>query len=296
MSQSDRRPCSTALPLLCSVAILCACGVQSDSKVESPILVLVNDRPITLSQLDRLIRAAEPVAPAQAIESLVNEELLVQDAEKQQIDHDPAVVQEIEASRRQILARACIERNLHSKEEVSASEVQEFYRANPILFEKRKRFSLKDFFFEGSSLDQPLTEALENVHSDSDLRELLNKRSIRYSAQADSISADQLPLDKLAEFEHASVGDVMTAHQGRSTTMIMLITGIQDDTSLPFDLARPYIEAYLSKMRSQQALSECLKRAKAGAKIVYSDDGRAASLGVMPYDRLVSVEADKVLR
>jgi peptidyl-prolyl cis-trans isomerase C len=282
--QSDIGWCSKGVLVLLCVAIFGACDGHGEGRVKSPVVVLVNDRPITASQLNQVMQAADPVARAQAVESLVNEELLVQGAEKQRIERDPRVAQAIEASRRQILARAFAERNLYSKQKgVSATEAQEFYRANPILFEKRKRFLMKDYSFDAAQLDQRLTDALENVHSDADLDGLLYGYDITYSTQADSISADKLPLDKLGDFEHASVGDVVTARQG-SRAVVMLITDIQDDAPLSFVRARPYIEAYLTDMHNRQALSEYLSRAKTGAKIVYADV-QPGSVGVVGHDQ-----------
>jgi len=282
--QSNGGRWSKTLPVLCCAVIFGACGAhQGQDRVKSPIVALVNDRPITVSQLNQLTQSSDQFAPAQAIESLVNEELLVQGAEKQQMASDPAVAQAIDTARRRILARAFAERNLYVRQKVSSTEAQDFYSAHPILFENRKRFLLKNYLIEGTELDSQLMDALENVHSDTDLRDLLDKHNTRYTTRVDALSADQLPhaLDKASDFEHAAMGDVITARQGDGRALLMLITGIQNDAPLSFDHAKPYIKAYLSNMHNRQALSEYLAHAKTAAKIIYADDLKPGPIGVV---------------
>ena len=116
------------------------------------------------------MQAAEHVAPARAVEALVNEEVLVQSAEKAHMEREAAVAQAIEAWRRRGLAHAFAERDFYPKPDIFSNEAREFYSSNPILFEKRKRSLLKDFFFEEGGIDRSLPAALEDAHSDSNLR------------------------------------------------------------------------------------------------------------------------------
>jgi len=261
---------------------LTACGSRSHEGASSQVVVLVNGQPITAAQVEQALRSEEPPASgaddasgadettAQVVESLVNEQLLVQGALEQHLELDPVVAQALENARREVLARFFAEMNLYPKETISTAEVRSFYAAHPILFVDRKRFTLRNYSFEAIELDQRLRSELEDVHSDHDLHNLLDKYDIKYTAQTESMSADQLPLDKLSEFEHASVGDVMIATRSGGNAVLMSITGIQGDSPISFDRAKPYIESYLSNVRNRKAVSQYLEKVKASAQVIYA--------------------------
>lgn len=88
----------------------------------------------------------------------------------------------------------------------------------------------------------------------------------------------------------------MTVHQRSGKATFMLITDIQDDSAMPFKCARPYIEAYSSTMRNQQALKDYLKRAKTGAKIVYAEDMKPGSIGIVAHGHSISTLANAVAK
>jgi peptidyl-prolyl cis-trans isomerase C len=263
----NRRSTQIAAVILCCG--IGACSGRSHDSASSPVVALVNERPITAEQINQAMRLEPAASAPQAVDSLVNAELLAQGAVKQHIDSDPAVVEALDSARRQVLARLFAERNLYPKQAISIADLQEFYAANPILFKDRKRFQIKKYSFNGVEFDQQFRAQLDSVHSDSDLRNLLDKRDIKYTVETETMSPDQLPLDKLPDFEHASVGDVMIAEQDGSNVLLMSITGIQDDNAMSFDRAKPYIEAYLSNSRNREAVSRYLNQVKATAKISY---------------------------
>src|ERR1700722_3385297 len=94
------------------VAALPGCSRAPVSAKDSQIVATVNEHEITMSQLKQALyssgasaAAAGPEATKQALDSLVNEELLVQKAVINKVDRDPAVVRAIESARRQVLVR-----------------------------------------------------------------------------------------------------------------------------------------------------------------------------------------------
>src|SRR5689334_8138215 len=101
---------------VCAVLTLTACSRHAQTN--SQVVATVDDREITVSQLNQALAGVNPDAltPAltrQAIDSLVSEELLVRDALQNRLDRDPATVAAIERARRQILAQAYAERVLY---------------------------------------------------------------------------------------------------------------------------------------------------------------------------------------
>ena len=101
-----------ALAMILAVMILAACGKGSD-KTSAQVAAKVNKKEISVHQIDFMLSRAgqipqEQIKPAsrKALEQLIDQELMVQKATETKLDRDPAVMQTIEASRRQILAQA----------------------------------------------------------------------------------------------------------------------------------------------------------------------------------------------
>src|SRR6185369_12405847 len=109
----------TTLALVAAVSA-CSGGRGGD---KSQVVATVNGAEITVSQLRTALLAkgeAQPTAQTtqQALDGLVNEQLLVDAALANKLDRDPTVVQALEAARRQFLARAYMERSVFPKQEI----------------------------------------------------------------------------------------------------------------------------------------------------------------------------------
>ena len=249
------------------------CMDKSGAPKNSQIVAVVNDHEVTGSDIDQSSapdgRAIASDKNRRAVDDLVGEELLVQGAIKRRLDRDPAVLQEVENARRHILARYFAERELYPKVAIKPGDIEEFYHANPILFQNRKRFQLKNFSIATAALDDELRTELDRSHSAAQLRDALEKHDIKYSSQVSMITADQLPVDKLGEFAKAEAGDIMIAGQGNGRTLLMFVVAIEDDNPMSFEHAKPYIAQYLAQRRNGQAVTDYLNQAKAGAKIDY---------------------------
>ena len=257
----------------CAWIGLSGCNVKKSDAGNAPVVAIVNNQAITASQLKQLLPSdSKPAAPdvtKRAIDSLVSEELLVQGAIKRRLDRDPAVVQAIDTARREVLARSFAERNLYPKSPITTGEIAEFYRGNPILFENRKRFQLKNFSISSMDMSDRLKADLDSVHSDTEVRELLERHNVKYSSQASAITADRLPIDKLGDFARANVGDLLIAQQGNGGTLLMFIAAIEDDHPMSLDRAKPYIGLYLANVRNGRSITDYLTQAKASSRINY---------------------------
>jgi peptidyl-prolyl cis-trans isomerase C len=269
--------------LLCaSIALvtLSGCG-KASAPGSTQVVARVNDKEITISQLNETLQSTTtgPVTPEvtrQAITKLVNEELLVQDALKDKLDRDPHTVQAFEHARRQILAQLYAQRMLFPRTPVALSEEEAYYKANPGLFERRRLYHLTVFTIQSADLNESLGHELDNAHSSEGVRDILEKREIRFETQQLNSTAEELPMDKLAQFTRADPGDLLEARE-KNGTILLVSVGAVEDKPLSFERAKPIIERYLTNTRNNQAIEDHLKRAKATTKISYM--GRFATLG-----------------
>lgn len=254
------------------LAGLTACSKTHGSKPRSQVVAQVNDQEITQTQLNQKLRTAQTaVTQRQAVDALIDEELLVQDALNNKLDRDPAVVQTIEHTRRQILARAYLDRMVFPKSPVTVTQLQDYYKKNPNLFENRKVFKLTVFTLPTVDMKESLQGDIDRANSADQVRVALEKQGIKFETQLRNSSAEQLPTDLLPQFAASHPGDVLIAKQKDGKTLFIVVNEIEA-SPLTFELAKPAIEEYLLTSRNARSLKEHLKHARAAAQISYSDD------------------------
>lgn len=259
---------------------LAACGGEKGGQT-SQVVARVDGSEITVSQLtetlaSRGVEAASPEATRQAVDSLIDEQLLVKSALDNKLDRDPAVVQALERMRRQVLARAYLERMVFPRDAISAAEQIDYYKQHPELFEKRRMYQVMVYTVKAESLPAAVSTALGGTHTVDELGQLLTAHDMTYEQQSLTRGAEQLPLEDLPKFAAAKVGEVVALHASAGHVPLMLITGIQE-SPIGVDRAQPIIQQYLVNTRNARAVEEHLKQARATAKIAYYDGVSAAA-------------------
>ena len=101
------------------------------------------------------------------------------------------------------------------KNDVSMGEMEEYYRSNPALFERRRLYRLTAFTIQNSDMNDRLSADLDNAHSEDAVRGVLQKHEIKFTTQQINSAAEELPLDKVEAFSKAKVGDLIVAEQRR---------------------------------------------------------------------------------
>jgi peptidyl-prolyl cis-trans isomerase C len=242
----------------------------------SQVMATVNDHEITVNQLNQVLaaqppEAVSPVMRQQAMDSLVDEELLVEEATKHKLDRQPTVVQAIEKAKRQILARAYAESSIYARSPPTTVEVEQYYRDNPILFAARKLFRVTAFAIPRISFSDSLKTELNKLNSTEQVREMLDKHGLEYETQFLSIAPEQVPIDRLPLFAKSEVGNVLTVEQSDGKEQIMTVTEIHE-APISLERARPMIRQFLINNRQKEALAAYLKQSKSRSKIVYLKD------------------------
>jgi EpsD family peptidyl-prolyl cis-trans isomerase len=128
-----------SLALVCVASVLAACGKKSDDT--SAAVATVNGEKISQDQLDfavKQVAAAHPGASAPeaatVLQSLVEQRLAVQKAEKDKLDRNPGVLQALEATRKDALARYYVEQFAAKVPKPTADEVKQYYDGHPANF------------------------------------------------------------------------------------------------------------------------------------------------------------------
>ena len=282
-----------ALGVVLLGAALAGCGNRGGG---SQVVATVGESEITVSQLSQALHArgldnADAGATREAVDSLINEQILVDSAVNNKLDRDPAVVQALERARRQVLARAYVERMVFPTEPIGATEQVEFYKKHPELFEHRRMFQVTTFSVKAADVTDELRNALAPLQSPEEIDKVLTARSVAHDTQSLTRGSEQLPFEDLPRFTAAKVGDLVYMQPHESRMAIMLIQGVHE-SPIGVDRAQPIIQQYLVNTRNARALEEHMKQARAAAKISYFDTVTAAAADTTASQLQGAVEAE----
>ena len=142
MNQTVRIFVRTAV--LCLAATLPAgCERASAERGGAQLAAKVNSAEISVRHVRSAAAGGTAPAQAGALEKVIDRELLVQQAIHAGLERDPAVRDAIDASRREILAQAWLDK-VATGNSVSRDEIHAFYAQNPALFAERRVYRVRE--------------------------------------------------------------------------------------------------------------------------------------------------------
>lgn len=266
---------STLVAAVAVAVLLTACGGGAKSDKASQTAAKVNKEEITVHQINFVLQRQQGLKPEQAeaaskqvLERLIEQELAVQKGQELKIDRDPKVVQQIEAAKREIIARAYVERIGESIAKPTAEEVSKYYNEKPALFKDRRIFSLQELAIEATPEQFPaIREKLQASKSMAEFAEFLKASGIRFNGNQAVRAAEQLPLAGLDAISRMKDGDSAITQTPSGLTVLFLV----GSRSQPVDEARakPAIEAFLGNQRKAEQVQKDIKALREAAKIEY---------------------------
>ena len=237
-------------------------GVQVAAKV--------NGAEILLHQ----VTSAGASNAAQALEKVIDRELLVQKALEAGLDRDPLVAQSIDHARRQLLAQAWIEHSTGNAAMASAEEVKGFYQENEALFGQRRSYRLQEL---AVSLPAELVDVLRaEAARAKDLDEVaawLRLRNAQFSALSLTQPAEQLPLRYLPQLARMKDGDIAVFPSPMGASVILLVHA--EGAPLSEQQAAPVIEQFLAGRKRLEIAAAEVRRLRDSARIEYVGEFRS---------------------
>lgn len=268
-------PRASLLAAVAAAALLAACGGGDKGDKASQTAAKVNKEEITVHQINFVLQRQPGLKPEQAeaasrqvLERLIDQELAVQKAQEQKIDRDPRVVQQIEAAKREIIARAYVERVGEAVSKPTNDEITKYYNEKPALFKDRRIYSLQELQIEAKPEQlEALRAKLASSKSLNEFADFLKANDIRYVANQAVRAAEQLPLSSVDAISRMKDGDSVVTSTPNGVTVLFLV----GSRSQPVDeaRARPAIEAFLLNQRKTEAAQKDLKALREGSKIEY---------------------------
>jgi EpsD family peptidyl-prolyl cis-trans isomerase len=259
--------------VVCSL-LLVACGDKKD-KGASQTAAKVNKEEITVHQINFVLQQQRGLRPEQAdaasqqiLERLIDQELAVQQADALELDRDPRVVQQLEAVKREVLARAYAEKVGETATRPTPEEIKAYYDANPALFKERRVYSLQEIKIEAPAEQLPaLRDKLQASKSIGDFVEALKADGVRYNGTQAVRPAEQLPLASLKAFAQMKDGQaVFNTVPGGAVVVVLAGSRMQPVAE---EQARTPIEQFLLNERKRKLLEDDRARLRQDASIQY---------------------------
>ena len=273
------------LALLAALA-LGACGKGDGKKPATQVAAKVNSEEISVHQVNRLIERlarADPgrATPAQVLERIIDEELLVQKARDAKLDRDPRVVQAIQDSQRHILVQAYVDKAIGSARS-TPDEVKAFYAQNPALFERRRVYRFLEVLaaVPADKLDS-LKAQVAKAKTLNDVSAWFRSQQIAYNFATWTKPAEQLPRGYPAQFADLRDGQMAVLPSANGGTSVIQVIQSKD-APLTEQQAKPIIERALAMRKGAEHAEADLKRLREKASIEYVGDFKVASQDAPP--------------
>lgn len=253
--------------------LLAGCGHKKEGATQ--VAAKVNDEEITINQVNFLLQqqhvpAGAPQAQAmqkQALDRLIDQQIVMQRAEKAKLDRDPRVMQALEASRRDTLTRFYIESIADKVAKPTDAEVKAYYDSKPESFADRKIYVVQKVDANVPAEQRAaVAEKVQGLTSATAITDYLNAQKIKFNVSSTNQPSESLGpmLDKISKLKD---GQTIAVPQAFGITAITLQSS--QPAAVDFDKAKEQIRAQLLQERKREAVMKEVKGIRDGAKVEY---------------------------
>ncbi|MES2716513.1 MAG: EpsD family peptidyl-prolyl cis-trans isomerase [Pseudomonadota bacterium] len=262
------------IALVSTAALLSACGDKKE-KGASQTAAKVNKAEVTVHQINFVLQQQRNIRPEQAdaaskqiLERLIDQELALQKADDLKLDREPRVVQQLEAAKREIIARAYLEKVGEAAAKPTPEEIKKYYDEKPALFKERRIYSIQEIAIEAKPDQVPaLREKLAASKNIPEFVEFLKANDFKFAGNQAVRAAEQLPLQSLDAFAKMSDGQAML-NQAANGVQVVVLAGSRSQP-VGEEQARPAIEQFILNERKRKLIEEDVKAMRSAAKIEY---------------------------
>jgi EpsD family peptidyl-prolyl cis-trans isomerase len=276
---------AVALAML-AATVLIGCGQKKDVAVGdaagSEVVAKVNGDELTAGQLAIALQKQRGMRPdagdaasKQVLDQLIDEQIVAQKAIAAKLDKDPKVVDQIEAARRDILARRFVEQAAETAAKPTNEAVQKFYDSRPALFAQRKVYTLQRMDIQAADDRRTEVDAhVQSLKTTGELTDWLKAQKIAFTTKQEQDASEQLPANVLEKLSTMKDGESTVVPSQFGVAAVTLVSSAAAPKTLAD--ARPAIEQYLGNQGRRELIMNLQKTLRDGAKVEYQ--GRYAAL------------------
>jgi EpsD family peptidyl-prolyl cis-trans isomerase len=269
------RAVTLAVAVMAASTALLVAGCGKKEAKATQVIAKVNGDEITGHQLEYVLQqqrvpANGPQAEQmkkQLLDRMIDQQLIVQRAEKEKLDRDPRVMQALDATRRDVLTRFYIEQFAEKTPKPTPAEVKAWYDSKPEQYADRKNYVIQkvDATVPADKRDEVVAK-MQAATSAAAVTDWLKAQNIKFNVSSTNQPSETLgPL--LVKVSAMKEGQSMAVPQGFGVTVLTLQSIAP--AAVTFDQAKGQIEQQLWNERKRDGVMKELKGLKDGAKIEY---------------------------
>ncbi len=268
---------TTGKRLLCGGLIvltataLGACGQKE--KKPGQALASVNGEEVTVLQLNEEMQrsnvqpAQQEAARKQLLQSLIDRQLLQNEAVKDKVDRDPKVVQSIERAKALIVAQAYIQKRIGNVGRPTKNEVAEYFQQHPEFFSRRKQFDMRQLVLASADVNDALKAHMDAAKTLDDVAGWLDGHQVKYARAQLTRNSAELPPEMTAKLLALPKGQLFIIREGERSLLITIAE--VKDAPVTLEAATGQIEQFLFNKKTKEAADAELQRLRSAAKIEY---------------------------
>ena len=259
--------------VVCAALLLAACTGHKKQATQSA--ARVDGTEITVHQINYRLQRERGLRPEQmeeagrkVLEQLIDEQLIVEKAEKVKMDQEPGAEQALEGARREVLARSYVEQTAQTVPSPTEDAMHAYFDANEDLFAHRRVYTLQEYLAKLPEDKIPKLRALvEAGKTTADIEAWFKANDAPFRSQQGTHPAEQIPLSSLKSLAATQDGQGLIAAAGNQVH----VTYITISTMVPvtFDKARPAIAQFLSVEARRRVTEANLAALRTSGKIEY---------------------------
>lgn len=272
------RSFSTLAILVTALTInLSGCGSKDEKNAATQVAAKVGSEEISVHQINQVLSrtntsgfsaAAAQSMSRDVLEKLIDQQLAVEQATEDRLHRSPDVVSQIEAARRDILARAYMQKIAATVPKPTAEEVKKYYAGHPALFSERRIFNVQEIVMAATpGLADQLRTLLATGKPIVEVANWLKGKGIKFDGGSATRAAEQIPLERLTQIHALRDGQSIVLESPQTITVVRLASSQSSPVAEAAASAR--IEQFLSNQRASEAVGAKIKELRTATKITY---------------------------
>ncbi len=257
--------------MLTTFVSISACS--NKEKTAGQALARVNGEEITIHQVnDELSRTdvqagQQEVSTKQLLESLIDSQLIIDEAKRNKIHRTPEVMQAIERAKARIIEQAYLEYVISKIAKPSMAEINDYFQKHPEYFADRKQFEMQQLVLSTKDISEELRLVFTSAKSIDEIATWLDKHNVRYERGQLSRNTTNLPEQMAEKLQKMNKGQLFIVKEGERN----LLNSIQEIKDSPVTLKKsiPLIEQYLLNKKSRETMNAEILHLRSLAKIEY---------------------------
>ncbi len=271
-------------------ATLAACGGGNSKPAATQVAAKVGSEEISVHQINQVLARTPAPADTDAakkvsrdvLERLIDQQLAVSQAMDDELHRTPEVVAQIEAARRDILARAYAQKVAAAVAKPTPEQVRQYFSEHPALFAERRIYNVQELIVPNQpGLAEQLRALAAQQKSTDDVAAQLRAKGLNPVPGSATRAADQIPLEVLPRMHALQDGQATVFETPQSLTYVRLLSSRKEPIAQ--EAALPRIEQFLTNRAAGEAVTARIKQLRESQAVTYMGEfAQAAANSVTP--------------